>query len=129
MKIDSVRVIKHFKSEVTGEIHGIYECMCEGKCEVFIRKGYELGILCLTSGPITSSIGTVKKEVAEEVINQIDSTICFNNKGVMCQECRYSRVTFNSKKVKQYNGPIVYCTLHKEFVPHGDSCISFDKKE
>ena len=69
-----------------------------------------------------------KKEVAEEVINQIDSTFCFNNKGVMCQECRYSRVTFNSKKVKQYNGPIVYCTLHKEFVPHGDSCISFDKK-
>jgi len=45
MKIELVRAIKHFKSDLDGEYRGIYEVDIDGKREVIIRNGNSVGMV------------------------------------------------------------------------------------
>lgn len=74
--IENLKIIKHFKDNIKGETHGIYECVIDGNKELFVRHGKEVGVICFwLDRPVTQSISRVKTEIIKELEEIIEQEV------------------------------------------------------
>lgn len=74
--IENLKIIKHFKDNIKGETHGIYECVIDGDKELLVRHGKEVGVICFwLDRPVTQCISGVKAEIIKELEEIIEQEV------------------------------------------------------
>lgn len=75
-KVEDVKIIRHFKDSVNGDIHGIYECKIAGEQHTIIRNGDDAGAICFWIGePVTNCIARVRKDVKQELFEILEDKL------------------------------------------------------
>lgn len=75
-KIENLRIIKHFKDNVKGDIHGIYECNVNEKKMLLVRHGMEIASISFFIGkPLGECIMNVRKDIAMDIEKEVDSKL------------------------------------------------------
>ena len=73
-KIENLRIIKHFKDNVKGDIHGIYECNVNEKKMLLVRHGMEIASISFFIGkPLGECIMNVRKDIAMDIEKEVDA--------------------------------------------------------
>lgn len=81
-RIENLRIIHHFKDNVSNDIHGIYECDFNGEKTVFVRHGMEIGIVSFLIGqPLRKCITPVSESAATDIANEVEFKLMIEKGG------------------------------------------------
>lgn len=74
--IENLKIIKHFKDNIKGETHGIYECVIGGDKKLLVKHGKEVGVICFwLDRPVTQCISRVNAEIIKELEEIIEQEV------------------------------------------------------
>lgn len=74
--IENLKIIKHFKNNIKGETHGIYECVIGGDKKLLVKHGKEVGAICFwLDRPVTQCISRVNAEIIKELEEIIEQEV------------------------------------------------------